>query len=221
MNSISARAGMAAVITTLMISLGACSGGIGSGTPRDAALGEWRPLQRTAALTDRGEVGLVPVGKTPASTVSALADYYRGRLGVNVRVLHNLTLPPEATDLKRGQIVAETVITLLQSRFPQTKYLIGVVDADMYSREAGYRFAFSNRDWGDDWGVAIVSTARMDPTHFRQPADPELLMARLKKMVTKNLSLVYYQLETSTDPKSVLFSPVMSVDDLDRMGQGF
>ena len=220
MNSIAVRT-RAAAITALIISLGVCSGGARGGTPRDAALGEWRPLQRNAALADRGAVGLVPVGETPASTVSALANYYRERLGVNVRVLHNFTLPLRATDRKRGQIVAETAIGLLRSRFPRTKYLIGVADADMYSREAGYRFAFSNRDWGDDWGVAIVSTARMDPTHFGQPADPELLMARLKKMVTKNLLLVYYRLETSTDPKSVLFSPVMSVDDLDRMGQGF
>jgi predicted Zn-dependent protease len=181
MKSIGVRGEMAAVIATLMIGLAACSSGVESGTPRDVALGEWRPLQRSAALTDRGEVGLVPVGETPAPTVSALADYYRERLGVNVRVLDNFRLPPEATDLKRGQIVAETVITLLRSRFPRTKYLIGVVDTDMYSREAGYRFAFSNRDWGDDWGVAIVSTARMDPTNFRQPRDPELLMARLKK----------------------------------------
>lgn len=221
MKTIADRAGMAAVITTLMISFGACSGGGGNGIPRDAALGEWRPLQRSAGLNDRGEVGLVPVGETPASTVSALADYYRERLGLNVRVLDNFTLPPEATDLKRGQIVAETVITLLRSEFPETKYLIGVADADMYSREAGYRFAFSNRDWGDDWGVAIVSTARMDPTYFRLPADPELLMARLRKMVTRNLSLVYYQLDTSADPKSVLSESVMSIDDLDRMGQGF
>src|SRR5262245_30385915 len=172
---------MATFIATLMVSLVACWGV--NGTPRTTALGEWRPLRRTGGLADRGEVGLVPLGKTAPSTVSALADYYRERLATNVQVLDSVTLPPEATDPERGQIVAETVITLLRSRFPETKYLIGVMDADMYSREAGYRFAFSNRDWGDDWGVAVVSTARMDPTNFHQPKDSELTMARLKKMV--------------------------------------
>lgn len=61
----------------------------------------------------------------------------------------------------------------------------------------------------------------MDPRFFGQSEDNSLLLTRLKKMTSKNLGTIYYNLPQSKDPQSVLYSPVLSLDDLDRMGEGF
>jgi predicted Zn-dependent protease len=197
----------------------ACSRG--TGVPRTEALGEWRPLRSYPGLQDRGEIALVPLGKISPAVVESLAVYYRSRLGLKVRAAAPLLLPPRAMDLKRKQLIAEEAITALRASDSTHAYFVGITDDDMYGRDAGYNFTFAGRDWGPNWGAAVVSTARMDPTAFGEMADTELLMARLKKMVTKNLALIYYRTDTSKDPRSVLFSPVLGLDDLDRMGQGF
>ncbi len=40
-------------------------------------------------------------------------------------------------------------------------------------------------------------------------------------MITKNIGIMYYGLEQSSDRKSVLFGPILSLDDLDSIGEDF
>ncbi len=44
---------------------------------------------------------------------------------------------------------------------------------------------------------------------------------RLRKMVTRDIGLLYFGLPLSTEPRSVLYNNILSVDDLDGMGQDF
>jgi hypothetical protein len=52
-------------------------------------------------------------------------------------------------------------------------------------------------------------------------ADEALRMARLQKMITKNIGILFYLLPDSTDPRSVLYSNILGPDDLDRMTEEF
>jgi predicted Zn-dependent protease len=96
--------------------------------------------------------------------------------------------------------------------------LIGLTDEDMYIRKKNWQFAFSYRTQGR---FAVVSSARMNPVNFGGPADDELLDSRMRKMISKNIGILYYQLPANRNPKSVLYGGVMDVKDLDNMSEDF
>ena len=45
--------------------------------------------------------------------------------------------------------------------------------------------------------------------------------AVLRKMISKNIGIMYYGLEESTDRKSVLYGPILGLDDLDSISEDF
>lgn len=47
------------------------------------------------------------------------------------------------------------------------------------------------------------------------------LRSRLRKMVAKNIGIMYFGMSASDNPRSVLFRNVLGVDDLDRMTEEF
>ena len=57
----------------------------------------------------------------------------------------------------------------------------------------------------------------MNPESFGEPRDDELTLTRARKMVTKYVGLLYFDLPTSGDPKSPMYGNILSVGDLDRM----
>jgi hypothetical protein len=44
---------------------------------------------------------------------------------------------------------------------------------------------------------------------------------RLRKIVTKDIGILYYGLPQSQSPKSVLYSQIMGIEELDAVGEDF
>ncbi len=86
----------------------------------------------------------------------------------------------------------------------------------MFIRRLPWRFAFTYRG---DGGFAVVSVARM--TLGLQSSDLEIFQARIRKMLTKDIGILYYHLPVSSHPKSVLYSGVGGIEELDYMGEDF
>jgi hypothetical protein len=61
----------------------------------------------------------------------------------------------------------------------------------------------------------------LNPVSFGQPADQALLDTRLRKVITKNIGILYFRLPQSNDPRSVLYKSILGIDDLDRVGEDF
>jgi hypothetical protein len=61
----------------------------------------------------------------------------------------------------------------------------------------------------------------MDPAYLGITPGEELLRSRLRKMVLKNIGIMYYGLPVSRDPRSVLYGNVLGPDDLDYMSEFF
>jgi hypothetical protein len=40
-------------------------------------------------------------------------------------------------------------------------------------------------------------------------------------MVSKNVGILYYKLPQKSDRKSVMFGPILGIDDLDSIGEDF
>ena len=58
----------------------------------------------------------------------------------------------------------------------------------------------------------------MDPGNTGPGPDDELLFARAEKMVAKNIGVLYLNRAPVSDPHSVMYGNVLSVSDLDVMG---
>ena len=67
----------------------------------------------------------------------------------------------------------------------------------------------------------MVTSARLDPVNLGEPANDELLERRLRKIVLKNIGILYYWWPTNSNPNSVLYDEVNSVEDIDNMGENF
>ena len=187
-----------------------------------AAVRPYAPLD-VSRLKGSGTLYLVPLSESLTGTLYELASLYRRKYGLRVEVKRPLRVPAAAYDAGRRQLVAEEVVSALGREYGvadagQELVIIGVTADDMYIGGKDWSYAFSyRRD-----GVAVVSSARMDHGLFGlKPASRERQQSRLRKMITKNVGVLYFRLPLSDDPRSVLYGNVGGPQELDRMGEDF
>ncbi len=169
------------------------------------------------------KIYFVQIGEMRSVHLDALQTYYKQRYDLTIEVLPPIGLEPVVVDERRRQLIAEELIELMKRRYPEharnpQAILIGITEGDMYIREVDWRFAFARRDAER---FAVVSSARMDPVNFGYLPDDELRETRLRKMVSKNIGILYYKLPQKSDRKSVMFGPILGIDDLDSVGEDF
>lgn len=172
-------------------------------------------------LKGHGEIYFVPLGNFSATTVDDLTTYYQNKYGISIKTLPNVPLNPSVIDVSRDQLIAERAVELMRYSNPSLAHnrkaiLIGLTNRDMYIAQFDWNFAFSIRQ---DERFVVVSDARMRLDSAYVP--PEKIEERLRKMVTKNIGVLYYRLPESDDPQSVLYGNILSLMDLDRMGEEF
>jgi predicted Zn-dependent protease len=175
-------------------------------------------------LSSSGKLYLVPLGDFPAALASDLASFYRKKYKLTVETLPNVPLPQAAMNSERRQLIAEAAIETLKEAHADLKndpraLVIGLTNRDMYIAKYNWQFSFS---WRDEGKYAVVSSRRMgEPHSWGQRITGDVILARLRKMVTKNIGLLYYDLQPSDNPRSVLYRKVGGVKDLDYMGEDF
>ena len=180
------------------------------------------PAQKASART----LHFVGIGLVQPGLVDHLVSYFDRAFDLKIEVLPAMLLDSPAIDERRGQAIADQLINTVRRRYARlARYadarVIGITPRDMFilSMQKRWSFAFSLR--GEDRRFAIVSYARMDPVAFGQPANEDLLRSRLRKMVLKNVGVLYYELPLSDDPRSVMYRNILGIDDLDRMTEQF
>jgi hypothetical protein len=183
------------------------------------------PPSGRAAFVPEAPLGqrayLAPLGDVEPASLRALADFYSDRYDLRVDVLPQAPIPPAARDAGRGQLIAESLIDGLLGAYPEANdpenIIIAVTKEDVYLRHRpDWAWAFGMRTGGR---LAVLSTARMGPAPG--PFGHQLEAARLRKMTTKYIGVLYYGLHESSDPRSVLYGNILGVPDLDGMGEDF
>ena len=187
------------------------------------------PDRSSSNLEGEGKVYFIPLGDFPSESVALLVAYYKQKFDLRIETLPGLSLEDNVRDSSRNQLVAENVIAMMKNlnsalALDHEAILIGITNEDMYIQKNAWRFAFA---WRERDRLAVVSTAHMVPFfrrhHFPHALlfglDDKLLHCRLKKMVSKYIGLMHYGLSQSNDPKSVLYGPILSLGDLDNMGE--
>jgi predicted Zn-dependent protease len=194
---------------------------IGNARPRsvsdDVAVGPASPIGVPSPPLER-DVYLAPFGDFPREDADALVAHYREKFGLNVQVLASIRVPDGAVDAERGQLIAERLLDAIAANevvaTDPGAVVIGLTDVDMFIAAATWRYAYGLRSGGTH---AVVSTARMDAGF----ATEERQHQRLRKMVTKNLGILYYGLAVSDDPRSVLYRDILGPQDLDYASEDF
>lgn len=166
---------------------------------------------------------LVPLSNFSAASLTKLANSMKQKTGIDVIVTQPLSFALATVDKRRQQVIAEEAISLMKLRYPDitsnpNAIVIGLTDEDLFIRGNDDQYAFCYRMLNR---FAVVSSARMDPANFGGSGNDLLTESRLRKMLLKNIGILYYRLPMNHDPKSVLFEDVDEVEDLDKMGEDF
>jgi predicted Zn-dependent protease len=154
-----------------------------------------------------------------------LIGYYKQRFGLTIQALPAIGIDPGSLNATRRQIQAERLVASMERSYPtlvndRRSVLIGITEADIYTTGENWAFALGLRDQDR---FAVVSSARMDLNHvaYGAPSDPVALHSRLTKMISREIGFLYYDLPFSPNPRSVVRTSLLGVDELDELGEDF
>lgn len=164
---------------------------------------------------------LAPLGHVPPALVEHLVAHYREQYGLDVTVLTPSAIPSSLEDPLRQQVDAAALIDYVGGLFPEARsdaeaVVIGLTSIDLYDSTSHFRYVFGLKGTADD-PKGVVSTFRMDPLTYSEPADDGVLYTRARKMVSRYVGVLYYGLPTNGDPQSLMYDSILGVDDLDTM----
>lgn len=169
-------------------------------------------------------VYFVPIGRAPLVEMEQLVVYYHEKFGVEIKVLPALRPQESDIDNSRQQLIAENLIASMLRAHPEyagnsSVVLIGITAQDIYPRELDWQFTFGWRDLQRH--AAVASTARMGLHYFGEPHDEATVMNRLRKVITKDVGILVLEKRASDNPKSVLYSGIGGIQELDAVSDDF
>lgn len=170
-----------------------------------------------------GALYMVAVGELPGVSVEGLAEHFRRKYGLPVKVLRKLPLGDELRDpnFPRSRPAAERLLDYVRREHAKAaddnRAAIIAVTADMYAEHSSDPHPFVHQTLRQ----AVVSLSGLDPASFCERPDERLRDARLRKAVARMIGTLYYRLPPSEDPLSVLHSEVGCVHELDAAGEDF
>ena len=182
------------------------------------------PFAQTSLLPlpKQVRVYIVPIGKVQGLGLDELPEFYKKQYDLSVEVLEPVPLEPKARNSARGQLIFEELIELLHRRLPnlakdKSAFLIGVTDEDMYIRKVNWNFAYTAYD--PPQRVGMVSSLRFVPHPLA--VKENLLRTRVRKMVSRTIGFVVFDLPPSDDPSSVMYKDLYGGASADLMSDRF
>jgi predicted Zn-dependent protease len=171
---------------------------------------------------------IVPLGDVPRDLVDHLVAYYEAEYGLRISVLRPVTLPAGMDSERPGQVEADQLREFFFTEYfvydqSEEAILIGLTAIDIYTEERpewrwffGGTYGFAGQDRPRQ---AIISSYRMDPVSWGEPADDEVRNQRVRTMMNKYVAMTYYGLQLNDDPRSVLYRQISSLSDLDHIDE--
>ena len=169
-----------------------------------------------------GRVYLVPIDDFPVDRARAVAEHFRTTFGVVIDVAPAIAWPEDAYVPERRQMNSAVMLTRLEEIYAtadRPAIAIALTTRDMFNPAVNWVYVFSYRR---NNRVAVVSPVRMDRGCMGLfPAPDVRVMSRLRKMVGKNIGIMYFGLDMSRDPASMLYADIGGPQELDAMSERF
>lgn len=106
----------------------------------------------------------------------------------------------------------------LREASPQT-YFIVLTNRDINSRTRNFRFQYSMHNPAAS--TSVLSVARLRYNLDGTVATDEVAIDRLMKMLMRIVGEMRLGWKRTSDPQHLMFAPIMSVEDIDRMNLGY
>lgn len=166
----------------------------------------------------------VPIGNISSLDIEGLVNHYREKFGIEARVLERMEPGPSDYNPERRQYVAENLVASMLQKYPEyaqdkTVVMIGITRDDIYLQSQNWMFGFGWR--GENNRSAVASTARLDIHYPGEPSDEAMSYKRLRKIVTKDIGILFYRKSLSSDPRSVLYNNIGGIQELDQVSEDF
>ena len=167
------------------------------------------------------KVYLFPLGLEASEPLDWAPSYYQAKFGIEVVVLAPAPLTQDLVNPTRKQMDSERCVEYLRKLHPEldadpSAILVAVTSKDIYIPSFNWAYAENFRDGAR---FAVVSSARLHPPSFMASWNPEWLLSRLQKMLTKNIAMLYFDLPMSSDYTSLLSGGVLYGPQIDFMGE--
>jgi predicted Zn-dependent protease len=176
-----------------------------------------------APKIEGSKIYFVPIGSFPSEEIEPLVRYYHEKYKLEITIAKRIPVDPATSDDSRHQLIAEKLAASLRNLSEYANdpnaVLIGFTSEDIYPMSQNWQFAFGWRLGSA--GAAVVSTARMSLHYDGEPSGIDLPERRLRKVVTKDIGILYYGLSQSQNPRSVLYSQILGIEELDQVGDDF
>ena len=176
-----------------------------------AALFHAGPVANREELKGTGRIYLVPLeAHTAAYSVEDFAEWLRAKYDLDVQVLPPLAVDRAAWDGGRRQWVAELLYAQMKRQHADlaadpNAYLIGFTDESMYSVNNGWKFSLTQRDMQR---AAVISAHEMQDGWLYRIRNAGLarehLETRLRRILLKDVAILYWHLPLNNDPTSLL-----------------
>ena len=172
------------------------------------------------------DVYLIPFDGFPEPIADKLANILSQELGIHIKAMLSVPIGHHAVfNEKRKQYVAESltepivnVMKQLHDKQDKTAY-IALLNNDMCPNDSGLNYVFSSHFTGR---VSIIATGRLMPYGvLDKNKAAKIYGLRLLKLVKRTIGQQYFGLPRSDRKDSLMFSPLMSTDDLDRISSNF
>ena len=126
---------------------------------------------------------------------------------------------PETQQLSADQILDQSASTV--RRFPEAgpkTYFLLLTGIDINTSTRRTRFVFS---WhSSTYHASVLSVARFLEFQGKEPKIDSRFYDRLFKMSKRAIGELHLGWKRSNDPRDVMYSPIMSLDDLDSLNMG-
>jgi predicted Zn-dependent protease len=174
------------------------------------------------ASPDTVDVYIVPLEDFPEEAAAIIAK----TMSKDMNMWAKGTLKLGAFDIAKlpgtNQLISEDILEKSQSvlkRLPESSdktYYMLLTTKDINSRTGGNRFAYSTHNKG--LNTSVVSLARLMNYANGQPVLDNLALTRLYKMVKRAIGEMHLGWKRSINIDDIMYSPIMGLQDLDRIG---
>jgi hypothetical protein len=182
-------------------------------------------LENPRGLNEKPKLVIIPTEGIPSIFLQDLKATLQEQHKFRILVSTEMGVPSSGRMKDSNQYNAHALASLgsevLKSLGREGAYGLILTNEDINFPDSDLRFVFS----GHYQGLSVVSLARVNPQNFGVTVDLISLpfvyqktMERSLKLINKGLGRGYYGYKVSSNRQSVMFGPIMGLDDLDLIG---
>lgn len=166
------------------------------------------------------DIYLIPMEGISMAYASSLAKEIESRHGLRTKAITTMGRDAAMFSEEHRQYIANVIARHVNEVIKNLKqpneqpFVLVLTPNDINSEEFNLRFLFA----AHYKGLSVISTARIDPVNYGLPKDEKLRDARLMKLINKAIGQQVRHYPISTDRKTVMYGPIMGLDDLDSIG---